>query len=110
MSSFAGKSILITGASDGIGAQLARHLAAPGVSLALAARGLQKLEKVAEHCRSRGADALAIRCDVAVENDCKNFIGRAADALGGVDVLVNNAGVSGHAFFDQVQDFSWYET
>jgi short-subunit dehydrogenase len=110
MTVFSGKSILITGASDGIGAELARQLAAPGVSLALAARGLQKLEEVAGECRSRGALALAIRCDVAVENDCRNFVGGAAEALGGVDVLINNAGVSGHAFFEQVQDFSWYET
>lgn len=110
MSAFAGKSILITGASEGIGAELARQLAAPGVSLALAARNLQKLEAVAEQCRSKGAVALAIRCDVSIESDCRALLAHAAEALGGVDVLVNNAGVSGHAFFEQVEDFSWYET
>jgi short-subunit dehydrogenase len=45
-----------------------------------------------------------------VESDCRTFIASAAQGLGGIDVLVNNAGVSGHAFFEQVDDFSWYET
>jgi short-subunit dehydrogenase len=107
---FQGKIILITGASDGIGAQLARSLAAPGVSLALAARGLDRLRRVEAQCREKGAEALALRCDVSVEGDCRNFIERAAERFGGIDILVNNAGVSGHALLEDVDDFSWYET
>jgi short-subunit dehydrogenase len=107
---FQGKAILVTGASDGIGAELARQLAAPGVSLALAARGLDRLHQVEAQCREKGAETLAVRCDVSLEADCRNFIERAAERFGGVDILVNNAGVSGHAFFEDVKDFSWYET
>lgn len=110
MSKFQGKAILITGASDGIGAELARRLAAPGVSLALAARGMDRLQRVEAQCRERGAEALAVRCDVSLEADCRNFIDRAVQRLGGIDILVNNAGVSGHAFFEDVTDFAWYET
>jgi short-subunit dehydrogenase len=107
--SFAGKVIVITGASDGIGAEVARQLAASGVCLALAARGMDRLEAVARQCREKGADAMAIRCDVASETDCRDLVRRAVERFGGVDILVNNAGVSGHAFFEDVKDFAWYE-
>jgi len=106
---FAGKVIAITGASEGIGAELARQLAGKGVWLALAARNLEKLEAVATECRLRGAEALAIRCDVSVESDCRNFIEEAARKYSSLDILVNNAGVSGHARFEEVTDFAWYE-
>jgi short-subunit dehydrogenase len=109
VSTFAGKAIVITGASDGIGAELARQLAAPGVSLALAARGIDRLQEVKGQCEAKGAQALAVRCDVSVEADCRNLAATAAEALGGIDILVNNAGVSGHAWFEEVSDFAWYE-
>lgn len=107
---FAGKVIAITGASDGIGAELARQLAGKGVWLALAARNLGKLEKIAEECRARGAEAVAVRCDVSVEADCRNFIEETVRKYSSLDILVNNAGVSGHAGFEEVADFGWYET
>jgi short-subunit dehydrogenase len=106
---FAGKVIAITGASEGIGAELARQLAGKGVWLALAARNVEKLEAVAADCRARGAEAVAIRCDVSVEADCRNFIETAARKYSSLDILINNAGVSGHANFEDVTDFAWYE-
>jgi short-subunit dehydrogenase len=106
---FAGKVIAITGASEGIGAELARQLAGKGVWLALAARSLEKLEGVAEECRAKGAEAFAQRCDVTSEADCRDFIEAAARKYDSLDILVNNAGVSGHALFEEVSDFSWYE-
>jgi short-subunit dehydrogenase len=108
--SFSGKVLAITGASDGIGAELARQASAKGVWLALAARNLEKLEKVAAECRSRGAEAAAIRCDVSVESDCRHFIEETVRKYSSLDILVNNAGVSGHARFEEVTDFTWYET
>jgi short-subunit dehydrogenase len=106
---FAGKVIAITGASEGIGAELARQVSGKGVWLALAARGLEKLEAVAAECRARGAEALAIRCDVGAEVDCRHFIEETARKYSSLDILVNNAGVSGHARFEEVTDFGWYE-
>lgn len=106
---FAGKVIAITGASEGIGAELARQLAGKGVWLSLAARNLEKLEAVAADCRARGAEALAIRCDVAAESDCRHFIEETARKYSSLDILINNAGVSGHARFEEVTDFGWYE-
>lgn len=106
---FAGKVIAITGASEGIGAEMARQLAGKGVWLALAARNQQKLEAVAADCRSRGAEAVAVRCDVSVPEDCRQFIEIAVRKYSSLDILVNNAGVSGHARLEDVSDFAWYE-
>ncbi len=108
--SFSGRVIAITGASEGIGAELARQMSGKAVWLALAARNLEKLEAVAAECRARGAEAVAIRCDVSVEGDCRNFIATAVRKYSSLDILVNNAGVSGHASFEEVSDFGWYET
>ena len=71
---FSGKVNAITGAYEGIGAELARQAAGKGVWLALAARNLDKLEAVAGECRARGAEAVAVRCDVGVEA-LKSFAG-----------------------------------
>jgi len=109
LNSFSGRVIAITGASEGIGAELARQLAGKNVWLALAARNLEKLEQVAADCRSRGAEAAAIRCDVSVESDCRGFIEDTVRKYSSLDILVNNAGVSGHARFEEVTDFGWYE-
>jgi short-subunit dehydrogenase len=109
LNSFSGRVIAITGASEGIGAELARQVAGKGVWLALAARRIDKLESVAAECRALGAEALAIRCDVSVEADCRHFIEETARKYSSLDILVNNAGVSGHARFEEVTDFAWFE-
>ena len=109
MNFFSGRVIAITGASEGIGAELARQAAGKGVWLALGARNEEKLEAVAAECRARGAEAVAIRCDVTAEHDCRHFIEETVRKYSSLDILVNNAGVSGHARFEEVTDFSWYE-
>jgi short-subunit dehydrogenase len=109
MTSFHDKVVVITGASEGIGAQLARSLAVQGAKLVIAARGTEALDRVAADCRTMGAQVLTVRTDVGVEADCKNLIQRACAQFGAIDILVNNAGVSGHAMFEEVTDFKWYE-
>ncbi|MCH7345804.1 SDR family oxidoreductase [Pelomonas sp. CA6] len=104
--------VVITGASDGIGAELARQWAAREggrLKLVLAARGEDKLAEVAQHCRAQGAQALALRCDVESQDDCRALIDAALRVFGRIDVLVNNAGRSAHALFEQVEDLGWYE-
>jgi short-subunit dehydrogenase len=105
--------IVITGASDGIGAEMARQWAARGkadAALVLAARTVDKLEAVAQACRASGAQVLVQRCDVGVQADCIALIGAAVKAFGRIDILVNNAGMSAHASFAEVTDLAWYET
>lgn len=107
--SFAGKVIVITGASEGIGAELARRLAPEKPKLVLAARRLDVQQAVVAQCIAAGAEAIAVRCDVGVEADCKALADAALARFGRIDMLVNNAGVSGHARFEEVTDFKWYE-
>jgi short-subunit dehydrogenase len=96
--------VVITGASKGIGAELARQLAARGCKLVLAARTLDELERVAEGCRAAGASVLVVRCDVAVERDCHALMAGAMLAYGRIDVLVNNAGATMWARFEDLHD------
>ena len=106
---FEHKVIVITGASDGIGAELARQLAPDHPKLVLAARRTDVLDGVAAQCVAAGAEAIAVRCDVSIEADCSALIEAALARFGRIDILVNNAGVSGHALFEEVTDFRWYE-
>jgi short-subunit dehydrogenase len=87
------KTIVITGASSGIGAELARQLGADGHSLVLAARRGQELERVAADAVERGSPgAIGVTADVTSHADVEIVRDRAIDAFGGFDVWINNAG------------------
>ncbi len=90
-----GKTVVITGASSGIGRSVALEMARRGANLVLGARRLDRLESVAVECRAFGVDAKAIATDVTRREDCRLLIAEAGD----VDVLVNNAGF---AIFDWI--------
>lgn len=107
--------ITITGASDGIGAEIARQLAhihGPHAQLVLAARNTTNLEAVALECRAAHAQVLVVPTDVSHEAACRALIAQAVQAYGGIDVLINNAGISAHAMFADVraEHLQWYET
>ena len=106
---FTDRVFVITGASDGIGAELARQISPEKPRLVLAARSADRLEAVAAQCRARGAQALPLATDVTDEAQCRALIDRAVETFGRLDVLVNNAGVSMHAWFEDTTDFSTYE-
>jgi NADP-dependent 3-hydroxy acid dehydrogenase YdfG len=91
---FSGKVVIVTGASSGIGQQLALQLANDGAKLALAARNVQKLEHVARECHQRGAQALVVATDVTQQSQCENLINHTVEAFGCIDTLINNAGIT----------------
>jgi len=108
------KVIVITGASDGIGAEMARQLAQThrtGLALVLAARNEALLAEVAAQCSAHGAQTLVVNTDVSQEAQCRQLITTAVDRFGRIDALINNAGRSAQALFEDVkaEDLAWYE-
>ena len=93
MNDLAGKTVVITGASRGIGAATARHLAEMGASVVLAARSGGGINALAAEIRDAGGTAHAFTCDVAEAGSVEDLIGEAITRTGRLDVLVNNAGV-----------------
>lgn len=94
-----GKRVVLTGASSGIGRALARELAAAGARVALAARSADALVALEADLRGRGADVAAVPCDVTKPGDREHLISEAVSRWGGLDLLVNAAGVGAWGHF-----------
>ena len=88
-----GKVALVTGASSGIGEATAVALAGAGAAVAVGARRTDRLDALAAKLRDGGARVLQLQLDVTDEQACTDAVRRTRDELGGLDVLVNNAGV-----------------
>jgi NAD(P)-dependent dehydrogenase (short-subunit alcohol dehydrogenase family) len=111
---FRGKTIIITGASSGIGQALAIALADQGANLVLAARNLAALDAVVaqivpaqiELPPAKRGKAIAVPTDVTQPQDCQRLIETAIQTFGQIDILVNNAGLSMLSYFDDITDLS----
>jgi NAD(P)-dependent dehydrogenase (short-subunit alcohol dehydrogenase family) len=90
---FEGKVVLVTGASRGIGRDVALAFASEGAQLILAARSADRLAQVQEEIRALGADALAVPTDVTSTAAVESLVDKAIGRFGRIDVLVNNAGI-----------------
>ncbi|HLN17402.1 MAG TPA: SDR family NAD(P)-dependent oxidoreductase [Acidimicrobiales bacterium] len=93
MSTVSGKKVFITGASSGIGADLAVGLARAGATVGLCARRRDRLDEVLASCREHAPGSQAFPFDLAKLDELPAFILGADDAMGGIDILVNNAGM-----------------
>jgi NAD(P)-dependent dehydrogenase (short-subunit alcohol dehydrogenase family) len=96
MNSLDKKVAIVTGASRGIGAATARALAAAGASVALAARDLDALDRLADEIAAAGGRALAVRTDVAEPAAVEELVARTVAEFGGLDIAFNNAAGGGH--------------
>lgn len=90
-----GRSVLITGASSGIGAATAHALAREGADVALAARRKERLDELAATIESEyDAETLVVPTDVREEEQVEEMVGQTVETFGGLDILVNNAGLA----------------
>jgi NAD(P)-dependent dehydrogenase (short-subunit alcohol dehydrogenase family) len=97
---FGGRSVVVTGAASGIGRALAQRFAREGASLAILDRDAGGAESVAKEIEGAGGRALAAACDVTDPDACRVALAGAAERFGGIDVLVNNAGLSQRGTFE----------
>jgi len=106
---FTKKTVIITGASTGIGRALALSLAQRGASLVLAARNQTALEETVAICVKQGGTAIAVSTDVTQPEACQYLVEAALQKFGQIDSLVNNAGISMLSRFDEVTELSLFE-
>ena len=104
---FKDKVVVITGASSGIGRELAYQFAEQGAWLSLAARNGERLTAVAKECQARGGKAIAIVTDVSEQAQCAQLIQRTVENYDRIGVLVNNAGITMWANFEEVQRYKF---
>jgi ketoreductase len=90
---FKGKTALITGASRGIGRELALAFARQGAAVAICARSQEGLDKVQKEIEAAGSHCFASVCDVRQEKQVKRFVSQVEDKFGAVSILINNAGI-----------------
>ncbi|NP_001291322.1 11-beta-hydroxysteroid dehydrogenase A [Sesamum indicum] len=105
----AGKVVVITGASSGIGESLAYEYAKRGACLVLAARRERSLQEVAERARDLGSpDVVVVRADVSKAEDCRKVVDQTMNRFGRLDHLVNNAGIMSVSMLEEVEDITGY--
>ena len=104
-----GKRALVTGGGRGIGRAVSLAFAKEGADVAVLARTESEIESVAREVESIGTRGAAVKCDVGSPEEVKAAIGEASSLLGGVDILVANAGMMDHAPVGEIDDEMWDE-
>lgn len=101
------KVVVITGASSGIGKSLALEFAKNGFNLSLCARNMVNLNEVAESCKKFHVQCEVFKADVSIKEDCEKFIQNTIEKFQNIDILINNAGISMRALFQDcsLEDF-----
>jgi NADP-dependent 3-hydroxy acid dehydrogenase YdfG len=105
----AGKVVAITGASSGIGEAIARHLAAKGAAVVLGARRTDNLEKIVSDITAEGGKAAFLKMDVTKPEDVTALVQLAQDQFGGLDVMVNNAGLMPLSMLNSYKVKEWHQ-
>jgi short-subunit dehydrogenase len=106
---FKGKVIIITGASSGIGKELALQFAQQGAYLSLGARNADRLKMIMAECLEYRTQVISIPTDVTIQEQCSNLINQTLKHFGRIDILINNAGRSMWVNFEEVKDLNLFE-
>ncbi|MCK4661637.1 MAG: SDR family oxidoreductase [Bacteroidales bacterium] len=96
------KIVIITGASSGIGKACAYEFTGKGAKVVLASRNADKLRTIEKDINVSGGNTISIVTDVSDESDCKNLIQQTVNYFGTIDILINNAGISMRASFEEL--------
>lgn len=102
-----GRVAVVTGASSGLGVQMAKALARQGANIVVVARRIEKLEKVASEIKELGVKCLPIKCDVTNTESIKGAVKEVKDEFGKIDILVNNAGIGYTGPAEDMTDEDW---
>ena len=105
--SVAGSTAIVTGSSSGIGRSIAERFAEDGANVVVSSREQENVDPVVEGIEDDGGRALAIECDVRDREAVDAMVERTVEHFGGVDVLVNNAGASFMADFEEISENGW---
>jgi NADP-dependent 3-hydroxy acid dehydrogenase YdfG len=103
----AGKVVVITGASSGLGAATARHLSAEGAPVVLGARRAERIQSLADELSAKGGRALALATDVTDRAQVQRLVAAAVERFGRIDVLINNAGLMPHSPLERLKIDDW---
>lgn len=95
---FNGEVVVITGASRGIGAQLARDFAKAGAKVACLATSKDKIDALAEEIKANGGEAISIKCNVKEYSELEAAYAEVEKAFGGMDIVIVNAGINAKEF------------
>jgi len=104
------KVFIITGASSGIGKELASQLSFSGAKVVCASRTLSKLQKVSNTINSNGGSSIAVQTDITILRECEHLILRTIEEFGKLDGLILNAGISMWAKFEDITDLAFFST
>lgn len=96
------KVVIITGASSGIGKALSLKFAKEGSKIVAAARDLSNLEQLKKEVEALKAECLVVQADVSIKEDCEKLVRQTVERFGRIDVLINNAGISMRALFNDL--------
>ncbi|MDB6089330.1 MAG: putative short-chain dehydrogenase/reductase precursor [Gammaproteobacteria bacterium] len=109
-SNIAGKVVVITGASSGLGEATARLLCAQGASVVLGARRADRIQSLAHELSRNGGKALAVTTDVTHCEQVKKLVDAAVQSYGRIDVMINNAGLMPHSPLERLKIDDWNRT
>jgi NADP-dependent 3-hydroxy acid dehydrogenase YdfG len=103
----AGKAVVITGASSGLGEATARLLSAQGASVVLGARRVERIQALADELTAAGGKALAVETDVTDREQVRRLVDAAVAAYGRIDVMINNAGLMPQSLLERLKVDEW---